>query len=437
MKILIVSYYFPPMNSVASFRIYSWARVWTDAGHNVTVLTVPKPLEENLLPVDAGQIEIIECSSFILDVFQKMLSLKGKAKTLNKNKSTKKLSIRYLFQKLNNWRKHRGIMYTLRMPDYLSLWKRPALKKIKDRKFDAVVSSFGPYVSHLIAEKVILNKQADIWVADYRDLWVDHGLMKGLFPFTILENKLQYRINRRADFITTVSEPLAESLCKHDIPRDKIHVIYNGYLDKIYLQSNQYEMHAWSDNKKHLVYTGSVYEGAQDYSALLNAVEKLKIYQPNLFCNIEIVIASRNYGKLFDDVNSRNINECFIFCGNVIHQHALQMQKDADILLFFDYNPQIMQGVITGKLFEYMSSGTEVWSIGSSLVETNSNDFIIKSNVGKIFGDDHQEIYLQLCNLLTSNKKNFVRANMGFIKQFTRESQANKMLSLIMEKSKA
>lgn len=35
MKILIVSYYFPPQNSIASLRPYSWAKWWRRAGHDV------------------------------------------------------------------------------------------------------------------------------------------------------------------------------------------------------------------------------------------------------------------------------------------------------------------------------------------------------------------------------------------------------------------
>ena len=42
MRILIVAHAFPPMNSTASHRPYSWARVWRDLGHEVHVLTAVK-----------------------------------------------------------------------------------------------------------------------------------------------------------------------------------------------------------------------------------------------------------------------------------------------------------------------------------------------------------------------------------------------------------
>src|SRR5690349_12431827 len=42
MRILIISKFFPPENSVASLRPYSWAKHWAAAGHDVSVLTTVK-----------------------------------------------------------------------------------------------------------------------------------------------------------------------------------------------------------------------------------------------------------------------------------------------------------------------------------------------------------------------------------------------------------
>lgn len=42
MRILIVSTFFPPENSIASFRPYSWAKWWSRAGHEVTVVSTKK-----------------------------------------------------------------------------------------------------------------------------------------------------------------------------------------------------------------------------------------------------------------------------------------------------------------------------------------------------------------------------------------------------------
>jgi hypothetical protein len=42
LRILIVTYAFPPLNAIGSHRSYSWARFWRDEGHEIHVLTPSK-----------------------------------------------------------------------------------------------------------------------------------------------------------------------------------------------------------------------------------------------------------------------------------------------------------------------------------------------------------------------------------------------------------
>jgi hypothetical protein len=64
MRILIVSTFFPPLNSIASHRPYSWARYWTLAGHDVTVLTTEKQEDPHVgLAVDNPGYKVIEVPS--------------------------------------------------------------------------------------------------------------------------------------------------------------------------------------------------------------------------------------------------------------------------------------------------------------------------------------------------------------------------------------
>ena len=44
-KILIISYCFPPLNVIASLRVYSWAKYWSRMGYEVCVLTAKKTTE--------------------------------------------------------------------------------------------------------------------------------------------------------------------------------------------------------------------------------------------------------------------------------------------------------------------------------------------------------------------------------------------------------
>jgi glycosyltransferase involved in cell wall biosynthesis len=427
MRILIISYYFPPMNSVASHRVYSWARTWADIGHTVTVLTAPKPSGDDNFNPSTHNIQIVEATNSYLSFLQKATSIKYRTNTSDSRPDSNKHPFLRSLTHLNEWRKKRGLFYTHRMPDYLSLWKHPALQKINDGKYDLVVSTFGPYATHLIAENIIETDRSVKWIADFRDLWIDHGSMIGLFPFTVIEKLIYKRILRKADIITTVSPPLADQIGKY-CEKNKIFVIYNGFFPDLYSLTPSA---VWPDKKIRLVYTGTVYEGPQDYTPLLRALKKLSASDPILSSELEIIIASRRYGNIFKQADKLGIGSFFKFVGNVPHSQCLQMQKDAHGLLFFDYDPNTMKGVITGKLFEYLVSGTEIWSIGQDDITTDSNNLILKSRAGTVFGTNDKKLYQYLRKVLHRKNKRQMNVDMKYLNQYDRRKQALKMLDAV------
>ena len=79
MKVLIVSFFYPPLRSVASHRPESLAQGFAGAGHNVTVLTAPIPASDySSRPVDS-KIQIVEADSFLLRLGYRFLSFGRKA----------------------------------------------------------------------------------------------------------------------------------------------------------------------------------------------------------------------------------------------------------------------------------------------------------------------------------------------------------------------
>ena len=64
-RILIIGRYFPPLDSIASLRLYSWAKHFRDRGAEVTILTTSKEKQVMVpLDVDTRGIEILELPYF-------------------------------------------------------------------------------------------------------------------------------------------------------------------------------------------------------------------------------------------------------------------------------------------------------------------------------------------------------------------------------------
>ncbi len=232
MKILIISYYFPPENSIASLRSYSWAKYWAAMGHEVVVLTTDKTYKSTNLNLVMDGFEVIKTQIGIIEKIKRLRAkiLGKKTNQINnfeKNTSNAS-SIKKILIWINEKRKERGLACSARMPDIYDLWKTSAIKAVEHEKWDLIVSTHGPYVCHSIAYELKKRGLTKKWIADYRDLWTQSHLFKGLFPFTILEKNLEKKYNEAADIITTVSEPLKNAL-QSRLSVQKVYVIENGF----------------------------------------------------------------------------------------------------------------------------------------------------------------------------------------------------------------
>ena len=65
LKITIITYSWPPRNSMSTHRPYSWARYWSEKGADVTVITAKKKIFDHPLDMELPKLEgvkVIEVS---------------------------------------------------------------------------------------------------------------------------------------------------------------------------------------------------------------------------------------------------------------------------------------------------------------------------------------------------------------------------------------
>ena len=153
MKILIVSIYFPPYNSIASLRPYSWAKWWSRQGHEVTVLTMPKrPLPQNF-PMPCEGFEVVELPLPGLELIRRFRSGKKvvqKTGQMEAGQIRKSLIGQLLRIAINRLQRHYGVFSTCRMPDIWDIWAFRAARWAMRQQWDAVVTSGGPYSVHWV-----------------------------------------------------------------------------------------------------------------------------------------------------------------------------------------------------------------------------------------------------------------------------------------------
>lgn len=430
MRILIVSTYFPPLNSIASLRPYSWAKFWTCSGHDVTVLTTLKHAEEATslkLPTEDLNIIAVPFPKWIIS-----LKLRYQAKNSDhlsnhsqiKNKSFIKKLITPFFHYLRN---KKGILNTCRMPDFSDLWISPAIKAVeKEVPWDIVISTAGPYSTHIVAAYLKKRGQALFWVADYRDAWSDSRIYPGIFPFNKLEAWLEEKIIRRANLITTVSEPFAKAYALK-FPDRKVVNIENGFDPDDLLKISKDSIFP-TDDKFRIVYTGSLYPGKQDPTPLFQAINAIRNDKKNvhLLDRLEVLFIGPNQQHLQELVARYHLESWIKLQGFVSREDALKMQRDAHVLLFLAWNDPATDGIMTGKLFEYLYSKTSILSIGKHGIEA-SQKLIVEANAGVVYTDP-KEIAGWLCNQLNYPLKQHTKIDPQLLKLYDRNVLASKLL---------
>lgn len=430
MRVLIIASSFPPYNAIASLRPYSWAKYWSKWGHDVTVLTTKKI--ENVafnLNLDCSTFKVIEIdymsaypliAKHIGNPETKLPAPKTNGGGEKQRKSVIRSIASYLFANSG------AISNDCRMPNTYQLWVGAACSYMQalGEHYDVAVSTFAPFASLQIGYRLKKKGVVEKLVFDYRDLWIESPF-KGVFGFRWLERVFEKKWIKEADAITTVSQPLADVLSSKY--QREVRVVLNGVdLDDLKAAKPNDIL----DNSKiNIMYAGSLYANLRDPEPLFKALSELKEEGVNI-SRIKVSIATGSPDRTIELINMYNLSDNAEYIGMLPRQEVLYMQSVADIVLFLAHNGEGGEGFLGGKLSELLFSGTYIWVIGK---RGQPSDIIEGYGCGKHLGNDVFIIKENIKALLAGPKPNVPNDMTEKAKVFTREYQAENLLSLISE----
>jgi len=420
MNILLITYNWPPRNTIGTHRPLSWARYWSQEGAAVTVLTSRKTWFDS--PLD---LVVPDLPGVIVHEIP-FLGLPGRAAGIRGPKRSRESGLRRLKERIaagTGWR-----------IDLRAWWRRPAvragLKLARSRRFDCIVSTHGPRVCHLVAHRIARECSRAAWVADYRDLWIGNPLAPLRGARLRRESRLEMRtVGQRADLVTTVSEGLAASL-RNRLGRP-VEVIRNGH-DGVGSHPTSSEPGSrWEPPGLRLVHTGSLYGGTRDPSPLFRATRafaraaagaarpRIEFYGAR--CEgLETLISRCGAG----DFVTRH--------GHVSHAEALRHQREADALVLLESGLPSHEGILTGKVFEYLASGRPVLGIGPR-AGSELDRLLRDCGVGMAVGTDESAIERMLNDIAAGPRPSWFHPDANAIAALSREAQARTMLGRIQE----
>ena len=429
MRILLVSTFFPPLNAAGSLRAWSFARHWTDAGAEVTVLTTEKkgPDAEGLSLDTRGITEVAIDGSIPLGLGR--LRDRHRPHPQASAADTARHSPWWV-RRVRRMQDRAGFLRSARMPDWTDFWVRPVVRSLHSLgSFDAVVSCGGPYTTHLVARAARRRGTAGFWAADFRDLWTENHQYRGLFPFTAIERRREASCLAEADLLTTVSSPLARRL--GDASGKPVHVIYNGHECGLLTMEDGGEPRADSVGSFRIVYTGSLYPERQDLHPFLEALAELRRQRPDLEQRAQLVVAGPSVDAWRSALRATRTESRVELLGQVDRSQAIALQETADALLLIDWTDPLA-GVLTSKLFEYLLPCAPILVVGG---ETSSEvgEIVGLTGRGWHFGQDRAAIRSALEALIETGHHEPLARDEAAIDAYSRAHQAARYLDLLEE----
>ena len=348
MKILLVSFVYPPSNVIGAVRVGKLVKSLLADGHDVRVLTVRNPDFPHSLGLEKSEQETFRTSWINVNRLPHLLT-QSRSDFYRKGYSRSSVLLSafgYLYKTLLN------------IPDGQIGWLPFALAEgkriIRRWKPTVIYASAMPFTSFIVASKLSCRFGVP-WIAEYRDLWVngpyyDYSRWRGW-----LEARLERRVIGSAKALVTVSEPLAQVLKeKFNKPTE---TILNGYdSDDIPSPNRQ----SRPSHRLNIIYTGMIYPGRRDPSALFEAIallgEDSKLVKVKFFGRMlpGVVELSRRFG----------VDDSIELFKPVSYTESLRQQVEADYLLLLLWNDPKEQGVFTGKLFEYLGARRPIIALG-------------------------------------------------------------------------
>ncbi len=405
-KILIISYYWPPSGGAGVQRWLKFAKYLPKYDYQPIVLTVDEkyasyPQKDESLLDEASSIETYKTKTF--ELYSLYSSMK-KDKQIPYGGFSNEAEPN-LVQKIA--RAARGNLF---IPDPRKGWNKYALAKakelIKKHNIEVVITTSPPHSTQLIGLELKKSFNSIFWIADLRDPWTDIYFYDKFYPSKIarkIDSSYEKDVITKSNKVITVSHSIKQILAKRYNADSKIEVLANGYDETDF---NEELFHNLKKSKE-IIYTGTL---TNDYP--LDEVINIAKNNPEIIFRF----IGNSPVDFIKTLKNEKLSDRFIFEKTIPHSEITKRMINAGILLLLIPKVPQNEGILTGKLFEYIGSRTPILAIGPTksdakkiIEETNSGFFFNYENSNEINTSTIEKL---LSNASNNEYKNYSRRNL-------------------------
>lgn len=425
-KVLLISYYWPPAAGGGVHRWLKFSKYLDKTKVDLTVYTPSNPeypaVDEKSLDQIPKDIKVIKKKIFEVYSLYKMFTGKKKDEKIYSGFINEQNSIK---QKISVW--IRGNFF---IPDARKFWIKPSIKFLcqlqKEQGFDVIISTGPPHSMHLIALGIKEKYPTIKWISDFRDPWTKIDFYDKLNlskRSDALHKKLERKVLMKSDQVVTISNTCAKDLASLSNNRE-ISVITNGF------DPEDFDFEVSLDSSFTISHIGSMNEDRSPIELIESLSDLITDGHP-LVDEIKIQLIGQVDGVIKDTVEKLGVQSYVSYIPFMDHKDVIKVMKSSKVLLLVINRTPDAAGILTGKAFEYIGANRPILTIGPK--EGDMKEILqgVKHSKYIDFGDK-AACKIALVDFYNNyQKNNNVIEKNDLFENFSRQTLAERYLKLI------
>jgi len=429
-KALIITYYWPPSGGAGVQRWLKFVKYLRDFGWEPVVYTPENPESpesdsslESDIPAGVKVIRrpIWEPYSFYKRFLGQKKEDKIQAAFLSETKKNP------IAEKISVW--VRGNLF---IPDARKFFIKPSvkflLKYLEQNPVDIVVSTGPPHSMHLIAMK-IAEKKSLPWLADFRDPWTSIDFYKDLMLSRRADKKhhrLEKEVLQSADVVTVISPSMADEFTA--IHKRNYELITNGFDET----DNISDIPVVLDQKFSIAHIGTL-TPSRNPVVLWKVLNEIVNENEEFSNDLAIKLVGKVDHLVLTSLEDNGLKEFVTRQDYMPHREVIRVQQTSQVLLLLINDTPNAKSILTGKLFEYLSSRRPVICIGPP--DGDAAMILKQTDAGQISGfNDPQTLKANILKNYNLFKQGNLEVSSKEIEKFSRKNLTSQM-AMIMDKT--
>ena len=398
MKILLITWHFPPKNVIAALRVGKLARYLHGAEHDIRVLTVKDEDGNRSLKLEVPAENVCRTDWIDIDRFvhpfthAEAASGPNPAATAGASRATGRPSA---------WRRLRARVAEAYnnlffLPDRQVGWIPPLIaeaRRLTRHWRPDVIYVSGPPFSPFLAARRLSRELGVPWVAEYRDRWSNYAYVPRPGWRNRIDDWLERRVTASAAAIVTVSAPWSDYYRERfDKP---VATVLNGYDPADFPAKPADDIPR--DGCVRIAHMGSLYSGLRDPSPLFAAIARSDLTPAEL----RVQFYGTQEQHILPLAREFRVEAYVEVAGALPYGRAVARQRISDVLLLLQWNDPDDKGNVPGKFFEYLAARRPILGIGQA---DGVPARLIREREAGLYSNDPDAILAQLARWIDQKR---------------------------------